>query len=95
MIVTCSMITITLNNSTAKTINCSNVISLPPVLTCLWQGGLDVKYLSDRYQKGLDRTTEMLNLFQRFVAVDDLTQAGNDVVAQLHNSGSQSVLGCY
>lgn len=56
----------------------------------LAQGSLDVKYLSDRYQKGLQQVANLLEKTQRFVHVDSLNLAGNDAVAQLHHGGSQS-----
>eukprot|EP00435_Cladocopium_sp_Y103_P074327 s863_g48.t1 len=45
-------------------------------------GSLDVKYLQDRYAKGMDRVSTLLKHSQRFIHVDDLTEAGNDVIAQ-------------
>ena len=51
-----------------------------------------MKYLADRYQRGMDAVTAMLKDTQRFVHVDDLSEAGNDVIGQLNASGSQSLL---
>ena len=62
----------------------------PIAVGCLAQGNLDVKYLSDRYQKGLDAVDAMLDESQRFIHVDDLTEAANDVVSHMAKTGHQS-----
>ena len=54
---------------------------------------MDVKYLQDRYAKGMDRVNTLLKHSQRFMHVDDLMEAANDVVQHLNQNGSQSLLG--
>ena len=64
-----------------------------PRLMLHLQGSLDVKYLQDRYAKGMDRVNTLMKHSQRFMCVDDLMEAGNDVIAQLNQHGTQSLLG--
>ena len=63
----------------------------PHLVLCV-QGSMDVKYLQDRYAKGMDRVHTLLKHSQRFVHVDDLMEAANDVVQQLNENGTQSLL---
>ena len=65
----------------------STVLCEPP------QGSLDMKYLQDRYSKGIDAMTDMLKTTQRFVAVQDLVEASQDVIMHANQTGGQSLLG--
>ena len=58
-----------------------------PVLRA--QGSLDLKYLADRYERGLLEVKKLFAIHQRFVYVESLNEATGDVVsmqAKMNNS---------
>ena len=54
---------------------------------------MDLKYLADRWEKGVVQTTELLHNHQRFIYVDNLSEATGDVIATQARASNKAKLG--
>ena len=57
------------------------------------EGGLDVKYLSDRYGRGTTKVKSFMELHQRYVQVTSVEDSLPDVLEQMQHQGGSSQLG--
>ena len=54
------------------------------------QGGLDVKYISDRYQKGLQKVHDVCERRLKTVLQEDFDAAQHQILTQCHGMGVQN-----
>ena len=65
---------------------------LETVLLLMTQGNLDMKYLTDRFEKGKVAVQEFMNYNHRFVKLDQLSDAHADLLQ--YQSGLNASNGC-